>query len=164
MEDAQINELQTLLSKLEPGYLPQPIFLELARLSVTAILELVPLRKNRDNKIEVLVVKRPDNDPHWAGQFHTPGTVLLPTDDNDFQSALERVFREIDRDKGNYKLEKGESIFHSVRRGKELAVICTTIIDDEKETDVWLCIDELEGKVVDTQFSFIQMAAETFSF
>lgn len=158
MNDEEILLVKKQLSKLEPGYLPEPIFQEFARLSVSGILELVPLRRNSSNQIEVLVVRRDENDPHWPGQLHTPGTMLRPTDSDDFSTAFKRVFAEIERTPEDYQVKKIDTVFHTVNRGKELAIIFAVMIEDVKDNDYWVVFDEIDSLIVSTQVNFVKNA------
>jgi hypothetical protein len=44
--DDEIQQAAKILRKLEPGYLPFPIFIEAARLVTFSIVELLPYRRN----------------------------------------------------------------------------------------------------------------------
>src|SRR5207248_4789571 len=68
------------LSKLQPGRLPLDVFLEVARLTVTPVIEIVPICR-QDGILRVLLMKRSDDDPIWAGLWHTPGTVIRAFDE-----------------------------------------------------------------------------------
>lgn len=162
MNQDEIKQAEALLSKLEPGYLPELLFHQFTRLSVTGILELVPLRKSSFGNIEVLIRRREEDDPHWPNMLHTPGTVLRPTDSDDYSNALDRVFMEIDRNSFNYSISQIYTIFRSVNRGKELAVVFATEITDTKETDIWIPLEDIDSKIVDTQVEFVKKAAEVF--
>ena len=160
MDSTSISQLKNLLSQLEPGYLPEPIFLEFTRLSVTPICELVPLRKTSAGEIEVLLCRRPSSDQHLPDMLHTPGTVLRSTDDDDLEQPLSRAFEEIHRDYKKYEVKKSGVIFHAVKRGKELAIIFSTIIQVVQEQDIWMPLSQIEKQVVDTQVNFITEAAK----
>lgn len=162
MNSEEVKQTQELLSKLEPGILPEPIFYEFARLSVSGIFELVPLRNNLAGEVEVLVLNRKVDDPHWPGMLHTPGTMLRPTDSDDFSTALERVFGEINRNYRDYTINKIDTMFHTVNRGKELSIIFATEIVDTRESDIWIHINDIYTKIVSTQISFVKTAAEKF--
>jgi len=123
MNQQEIDRTVELLKKLEPGVLPTEIFYQFARLYVTPIIELVPLRKDVNSDIKILTLKRPEDDPSWPGQFHTPGTVLRATDKS-IDEALDRILRD--------ELENLELVdkpifvnfdFHKVARGTEIALV-----------------------------------------
>lgn len=90
MSDEDIKLVADRLNGLSSDYLPEPIFRAVARLSVLTAIEFIPLRRVGDN-IEVLLFPRPDDDPHWRGALHTPGTILRPSD-NSFDNAFTRLF------------------------------------------------------------------------
>lgn len=86
------HTLQTLRS-LEPGFLPLPYFLEFSRLSVSSVVEMVPLRMSAESGLEVLLFQRPDDDPVWPKMWGNPGTVLRPSDKpGSLDDAFERIF------------------------------------------------------------------------
>jgi len=68
------------LDRFEPGFLPEPLFISIARLAVLTAIEWIPLRKTPDGTIQVLLFERPATDPIWPGMLHTPGTILRPGD------------------------------------------------------------------------------------
>lgn len=156
MTDQDIQQTQQLLAQLEPGTLPPPIFEEVTRLSVTAILELVPYRRVGEGKFEILVIPQSQDDPHWPGQLHTPGTVLLPTDSDDYREALERAFAEVGRQSSGYAPQYVGTLFHTVSRGKELTLVLAVEITDEREKDHWIALAEVPEVVIDTQVTFIE--------
>lgn len=51
--DNEISEAVKILKKLDPGFLPEDLFIQFTRLTPTAILEIVPLRLN-GGKVEVM--------------------------------------------------------------------------------------------------------------
>lgn len=92
MNKAAEKQLAALLSSMEPGFLPYDIFVQIARLVVLSIIEFVPLRKNKNGNIEVLLLSRGMDDPIWPGELHTPGTVVRPTDtQGGMYLAFERI-------------------------------------------------------------------------
>ena len=79
MTENEIAEVNRLLNKLEPGFLPEQIFYQISRLAVLSAAEIAVLRRNSD-KIEALLIKRPDDDPFFAGLWHTPGSMYISGD------------------------------------------------------------------------------------
>lgn len=91
----QIEQAASVLRSLSPGFLPKELFLEIARLTPTATIELAPVRRGPSDSVEIYLTQRPDDDPHWPGQWHIPGTVLRSTDvADDFTSGFERVLKD----------------------------------------------------------------------
>jgi hypothetical protein len=159
----EIATAARILSKLRPGLLPLPIFLETMRLTVSSIVEVVPLRKRGDS-VQVLLTKRKDDDPNWPGMFHTPGTVVRPTDEEgSYTSAFERI---LGGELASVELA-GEpqyvgSVFHKVKRGMEDAKVFFVEVNGEPTTGTFHDVSALPDNVVDTQIDFIQMAAKKF--
>ncbi len=87
LSDATLAELKG----IGIGLLPEELFLELARLTVLAGVEVVCLRRG-DAGIEVLLTQRAQTDPFWAGQWHSPGSIVRPTDvAGSYDSAFARI-------------------------------------------------------------------------
>src|SRR5579884_367190 len=96
--DEDIELTARLLKKFPPGYLPYPVFEQIARLVALPIVEFVPLKRT-GQEVQVLLLKRSQYDTHWPGLWHTPGTVIRATDLNVDRStenwpAFERIMNE----------------------------------------------------------------------
>lgn len=91
----QITEQETktlthLLKKCEPGNLPREVFELLGGLMVYTAVEFIPLRRSGED-VAVLLLPRDDNDPVWPSMWHTPGTIVRPTD-RSLDDAFSRLF------------------------------------------------------------------------
>lgn len=80
LSNDEVLNVAAALDKLEPGYLPEPIFYALSRLCVTAAAEVVPIRRSMNGGYEVLLTRRPDSDPFFGGLVHCPGQIYRPGD------------------------------------------------------------------------------------
>lgn len=159
--DSEVNSASRTLSKLSPGYLPRPIFYEIARLVVTPIVELIPLRR-RHNDIEVLLIPRPDDDPFWPEQLHAPGTVLRSTDIKDsFDTAIKRIMTDELHITNNLLAQYVCDDFHQGNRGVELARVyyidCSTISID---VGTWYPADKLPDNSVREQHTYIAKSVD----
>lgn len=135
MSPTELAELAALcLEKLEPGRQPLPLFTQLARLVVMSTVEVVPF-KQTSAVPKVLLSKRPDDDLWWPGQWHLPGTVLLPTDNaanvHDYDTPVERLLK--DEFEGSIVKSGDLNIFDAQRRsgprGAEQTVFGWTAIN-----------------------------------
>ena len=124
MKDEDITKTAELLKQLKPGFLPYPIFEQVARLVALPIVEFVPLRKG-ENGIEVLLIARPDDDPLWPGLLHTPGTVIRATDLNEGRQenwpAFDRILNDELKGTTVGSPHYVGSILHQSKRGAEQA-------------------------------------------
>lgn len=150
------------LSQLRPDELPPSIFNQFARLTVTAIVELVPLRQSRRG-VEVLLVPRPEDDPYWAGMLHTPGTILRVRDSS-YEDALHRVIHsELD----GVKLTKPPvfvgNILHTVARGSESAAVYYAELAERPSVGDFYCAEELPSSTIDTQRGMIALAVRAYA-
>lgn len=87
LSEVALAELRT----VDVGLLSEDLFVELARLTVLSTVEVVCLRRGAAG-IEVLLTQRVETDPFWAGQWHSPGSVIRPLDSlGSFVGAFKRV-------------------------------------------------------------------------
>jgi len=151
------------LSRLQPGKIPVEVFIQIARLTVLPILEVVPVRLGQDGRPQVLLTERDASDPIWGGMLHTPGTVLRPSD---VEGSNTGAFGRILKDELN-GLEVGEpvrveSIFHKVKRGTEQAEVYYVEVYGELQNGQFYDADNLPANVVDTQLDFIRNAVASY--
>lgn len=161
----EIKIVTEILKKLEPGLLPFPIFLEIARLYVSCIVEVVPLYDN-NGKIQVLLQEREMSDPVWGGKLHTPGTVLRANDKAEsFESAFDRILnKELQGVSVVGQPVFVETIFHQVLRGRELALIFYVELESNDVSHLGKLYDvkKIPKEIVDTQIAFINDAVNKF--
>lgn len=163
-DDIQITK--DLLAKLEPGFLPYPIFEQIARLVALPILEYIPLRLV-DKKVEVLLLKRADDDKLWPGMLHTPGTVIRATDINKEGGsnwpAMDRILHD---ELANIRISEPHyvgSILHESKRGVEQAQLYwVEVLEDKPKVGVFYSVDQLPGNFMDSQKDFVMAASTSF--
>lgn len=165
MTEEGIIQTAHLLAKLQPGFLPYPIFEQIARLVALPIVEFVPLRKHEGN-IEVLLIARPDDDPLWPGLLHTPGTVIRATDLNEGKQenwpAFERILKdELEGTKVSSPHYVG-SIFHESKRGAEQAQLYWVEVQGEPKVGRFYPVDKLPPSLIDSQVTFIKEATKHY--
>ena len=160
------NEIQaaaSILKKLEPGKLPLPIFLEVARLTVTPIVEVVPIRKRADGSIMILFIKRDENDPNWPGLLHTPGTVVRSIDSGGgYKDAFDRILGgEL---KGTHTSEPVfvSTVLHKVKRGRESSLVFWVEVLGKPRVGELHSFDNLPENIIETQVKFINIAVRHF--
>lgn len=163
MTKPEEKTLIELLRKLQPGFYPLEIFLQLARLVVLPIVEFVPLRLRDDGKVEVLLLTRESDDAIWPNQLHTPGTVIRPTD---IDSQMYLPFKRIVEDELNGTEISSPhyvgNLFNKSKRGVEQAQIYWVEATAEPKTGQFYPVDELPPNLVDSQPKFIEQAAQSF--
>lgn len=163
MNIEQQRQLVELLKKLEPGFLPYDIFVQIARLVVMPIIEFVPLRMT-ESGVEVLLLHRDKDDPIWPNALHTPGTVIRATDNQaDIYKAFERIIK--DELQGT-KVTDGHfvgTVFHSSKRGMEHAQVFWVEVIDDPAVGVFYPADNLPETLIDSQRKFIAQAVKNFS-
>jgi hypothetical protein len=157
--DSQISEAAQVLSKLKPGFLPSPIFAEVARLSALPVIEIVPLRRN-GVKVEVLLLNRGPQDPIFANQLHTPGTIVRATDSE--QTAIDRLTQ-----KELHGLSMTVPVFvtytlHQSKRGTESARVFWVEVRGVPDIGQFYDSADLPDNLVESQFDFIQAAVEAY--
>lgn len=162
----EVVQLTTLLKKLEPGFLPYPIFEQVTRIIALPIIEFIPLRLNNEGGVDVLLLERPQSDTLFAGLLHTPGTVIRATDvrttENDNWKAFDRILQEeLLGTKASAPYYVG-SIFHASKRGAEQAQLYWVEILEEPKVGVFYPVENLPDTLIDSQKDFILAAVQSF--
>lgn len=163
MTDDEIRQAIELLKKLQPGFLPYPIFEQAARLLALPILELVPYRFV-DERIEILLLERPSDDRFWPNLLHTPGTVIRATDLDERNHGLQMAFERLVRDE-LAGLQLGPptfvaSLLHESKRGVEQAqVYCAELLEEPKVGKLF-AVQELPTNLIAGQHDFIEKVVE----
>jgi hypothetical protein len=161
---AEIHQAASILARLGPGFLPFDIFSQVARLCVMPILELVPLRRNHAGQLEILLFKRPGNDPHWANGLHTPGTVIRATDvGHELDAALIRLYDEDLTFRPKVEPIFVGTMFYKAARGSEFSTISYIDLSGmETPAGTWHLYDQLPGDAIPIQRDFIARAVQMF--
>lgn len=152
------STLVNLLKRLEPGFLPFDIFIQIARLVALPIIEFVPLRLNDKGQVEVLLMDR----ELWPYGLHTPGTVVRATDtEGNIYKAFERIKDELQGVKISEPYYVGSNL-HKSQRGTEQAQIFWVEVLGEPTVGEFHIVDELPAQTMDSQVRFIKQAAKSF--
>lgn len=166
MNNQDIQRTADLLKSFEPGFLPYPIFEQIARLVALPIVEFVPLRVTQDGKCEVLLIARPEDDPFWPGMLHTPGTVVRATDihkgEQDDWQAFSRIIKDELQDTEVGQPHYVGSMFHSSKRGAEQAQLYWIEVTGQPKAGTFYSLDALPDGLMESQLSFVKLAAENF--
>jgi hypothetical protein len=159
----EINDVVQILKKMEPGLLPFEVFHQIARLYVTSIIEVVPLRK-KDDQIVTLLLQRDKDDPVWPNMMHTPGTVVRASDEsNTFKDAFSRILKdELCKIDLVSEPQFVDYEFHQVKRGKEMALVFYVEYRGKIKCGREVIVNQLPKNIVDTQLDFIKKAVNKF--
>ncbi|MGB4759546.1 MAG: hypothetical protein WBP26_05840 [Candidatus Saccharimonadales bacterium] len=161
----EITRLTALLKKLEPGFVPYPIFEQFTRIIALPIIEFIPLRLD-GGTAEVLLLERPQSDTLFAGMLHTPGTVIRATDvrtnANDNWKAFDRILNEeLEGAKTSNPYYVG-SIFHASKRGAEQAQLYWVEVLGAPKVGAFYPVDSLPDTLIESQKDFIMAAVQSF--
>jgi hypothetical protein len=161
LDDVAIAEVARLLGKLKPGYLPTPIFDEVARLYVTATIVIVPLYM-APHHASVQLVKRRNGDPVWPSYWHLPGTVLRPTDhEGDFADAFDRLFHgELKNSVPAMSPTLLRTAFTQTARGREISQIFYVVLDKEPVGDGVFDVTNLPSPIIEHEPAYIAEAVK----
>ena len=166
MQSEELDQLTELLAKLEPGYLPYPVFEQVARLVALPIIEIIPLRVGQDGKIEVLLLDRGPEDPLWPNMLHTPGTVVRATDVHDKNNqdwgAFQRIFHDELADTAVSAPHYVGSMFHQSKRGSEQAQLYWVEVTEEPQKGTFYDTNNLPETLITSQVTFIGLATKNF--
>lgn len=164
MSPDEIENLVTLLRKLEPGFFPLSVFNEMARLNVLTAIEVVPVRMVGAS-VHVLLLKRGVDDLFWKGLYHTPGTIVIASDQaNTFADGLARIVKG-ELDNAPYL---GSPVFVEVvniqhERGRSNGIVYWLEMKDEHNScGEYYDVDHLPPNIVTSQVAMIQSAAKKF--
>lgn len=164
--DEEVKQTTELLKKLEPGFLPYPLFEQVARLVALPTVEFVPLRKN-NNVTEVLLIARVTDDPLWPGMLHTPGTVIRATDFHGTNAAgiwlpFERLLKDELKDTKLSEPNYVGSLLQKSKRGVEQAQLYWVEVLDQPVVGEFYAVDSLPDSLIEAQRTFIAEAARHF--
>lgn len=151
------------LAKLSPGHLPFEVFLQIARLSVTPVIEVVPLRSGSAGLegIEILLLRRPEDDPVWGSLLHTPGTIIRATDEG-LQDGLTRI---IAGELGGIRASPPVFVcncLHRQARGVELALVYWIEVEEQPQHGTFAGLSRMPDDMVKTQLDFIEAACRHY--
>jgi hypothetical protein len=160
LTDAEIRQTSDMLSKLEPGLLPFSIFVEVARLSVMPIIDVVPVRIGQGGGIEVLLIQREPGDLYWPNMWHNPGTVIRATDvDPNYREALMRIFQGELGISELLECHFVSAFLHATKRGTESTRVYWTELSEQPKMGTFFDIDELPEEMIESHVELIRMAA-----
>jgi len=156
------KQLAHLLGRLPVGELPIDVFLGIARLMVVPVVELVVFRK-QDEKVQVLLLRRPGDDPLWPNQLHSAGSVVRAIDTGaNFSDAIKRI---VDGELEGTRItppQFSEVFLNETKRGKECAQVYFAESTSEPEAGQFYDVDNLPHDVMESQVEFIKRAARIY--
>lgn len=159
----EIADASRVLQKLQPGFLPRPIFEEIARLVVLSIIDVVPVRKSKNGSTEVLLTQRESRDHFWPDMWHNPGTVIRPTDDDSgYADALNRVFAD---ELGVMPAPEAHFVtgfLHKTRRGSESTLVYWAELLDTPRNGTFFEVKSLPPATIQSHIDIIQTAAKAY--
>jgi len=153
------TQLTEVLSTLEPGKLPLEIFNQVARLTVTPVVEIVPFFKNSEGEYKVFLMQRGADDALWANQYHVPGAIVLATDTpGSFSDAISRI---VTNKLASYS--PGEVSYVDVQlcrvsRGVEVAIIFKVELATSPDNSLLFDPMALPNDMIEGQVEFVQAA------
>lgn len=163
-DDDKAKHTAALLSEFTPGFLPYPVFEQVARLVALPIIEFIPIKSTGDD-IQVLLIRRPADDPLWANELHTPGTVIRATDIGVGKHIWRPFERILEDELGGTAVGDPHyvgSIMHKSRRGTEQAQIYWVELIGEPHTGELYSINELPSNFMESQKNFVFKAVENY--
>ncbi|HSX01410.1 MAG TPA: hypothetical protein VLF67_04160 [Candidatus Saccharimonas sp.] len=148
----EIDKAADVLGRLEPGYLPRPVFDAIVRLIVVSVVELVPVRTVR-GRTEVLLTQREPDDPIWPSMWHNPGSVIRPTDVRpEYADTLARLLdEELGGTATSGELAMVGPLHFATTRGWGNAVIYWTVVTGEPKAGRFFDAQQLPERFVESQ-------------
>ncbi|HWZ65486.1 MAG TPA: hypothetical protein VNX65_01665 [Patescibacteria group bacterium] len=160
LSDAEIAQTEQLLSRLEPGYIPHALFMEFYRLTPAPIMQIIPLRRDSNGDIEVLMIQRAPDEPFLPNIWHNPGTVLRANDT--YETSVSRL---LDDELQGVKVTKGPifatNLFHQSPRGSEIVQLYWIEIDKPMYGTFWP-LDKLPKYILESEIPVIHEAVKYY--
>ncbi len=161
LSEEEEHQFIALASKLD-ARMTAELYNAIALKFATIAVEAVTLRI-KDKVVEVLLAKRSENDVHYAGQWHSPGSILRAEDAPDEIDAIGdfgKAFKRIEVENGcRFKsIQFIDWLFHRVVRGPVLAMVFTCEIDGEPENGRFFPIDNLPEPFIEHHRPIISRA------
>jgi len=161
MDSDTTIELAAQLNRYEPGFLPEPLFVSIARLAVLTAIEFIPLRQTSDGTIQVLLFERPNTDPIWPGMLHTPGTVVRPSDVT-LEDGFKRLFQdELDVQQSNTPIYVGTDLIHH-KRGSTVTLEYLLQVDHTLGDGKFYDVENIPDHFIPEQRLMVKRAVERF--
>ncbi len=164
--EAELRNAADVIGRLPRGFLPYEIFLAVTSKVVTPTMELAPLRMRADGRVEILLIRRPESDIHWRGQWHMSGTVIRSTDkEGDFSTSFERILQ--DELHGAVRVVEGPVYvglkFIEIPRGREVDQLFYAEVEVVGRLGgEFFPVDELPDNLMESQRGMIAEIAESF--
>lgn len=159
----ELPNITEMLAKLTPGNLSLDIFNQVARLTVTPVVEIVPFYRDEGGKLKVFLLQRGENDVLWAGMYHVPGGIVLATDTpGSFSDALRRV---LDSKLETYQPTTPKIVdtqLCKVSRGTEVAIVYTVLLSTAPDDALLFDPENLPSNIIEGQTEFIKVSLERF--
>lgn len=148
LEEKQVVEI---LGKWDGGPLSAELFTVLARIIPQPCVETVVIRKV-ENKFQVLLIPRPQDDPTWPGLLHSPGQALRAADyhrqDNvPMNGVFERVQKnEIKAEFSSTPHFVGVAQYMTKRGPEAVHIFVTTLAEGSSLAPEfqWVNVDEID--------------------
>ncbi|HUC90211.1 MAG TPA: NUDIX hydrolase [Patescibacteria group bacterium] len=161
LSQGEVQKTAALLSKLEPGYLPQPIFDQVCRVMTVATLQIIPFRVAANGTLEVLLIPREGDALFWPGMWHNPGTMVRATDT--LESAMKRLLND---EMGGITVETppvfAESRLHTCDRGKEMLQIYWAKVKGTPKVGEFFKVNDLPKNIVWSEAEVVNRAVEIY--
>lgn len=152
-------ETNSLLSNLEPGKLPLEIFNQVARLTVTPVVEIVPFFKNGQGDYKVFLMQRGADDALWANQYHVPGAIVLATDTpGSFSDAINRIVTTKLASYSPGEISYVDVQLCHVSRGAEVAIIFSVELATSPDSSLLFDPMALPNDMIEGQAEFVYAA------
>ncbi len=161
------QELVRLLGKLEAGFVPFEVFLELMRLVTSSTVELVVFKLGSENNPEVLLVPRDPEYPHpyWKDSVHIPGAVLRPgdADDGTLGVSFERLIHGELQGLVVSSPKRVMTQYRKSERGSECSQVYMATTQEQPKEGGFYSVDALPENIIHEHKEPIRKAAELFA-
>lgn len=159
------EKVVSILSKWNGGILSDKLFAEISKMTPQLSVIIIVFRKNGE-KLETLLLKRPDDDPVWPGILNLPGKMFRSIDfkredKNPVNGPLERIQK--DEIKMNLGLVKYVGLaFQNTLRGPIMVLVHVAFLpmDIMNENWIWRDVDTMDkfNDMIPTEIDAMKVA------
>lgn len=150
------------LKKLKPGFLPEAIFLAIARIMVIPTCLVIPLYRDKTG-LKVQLLKRAGSDPVWPNMWNLPGKIILATDKTITDTQNRIIKNEIPGGRTNTVPIFCGYVFDKGSRGKEISIIYYFVLNKKPKGGKLFDVNNLPKNIIKTERPRIMTAIKAYS-
>ncbi len=164
------EKVVSILKKWRGGVLSDELFATVSGMSPQLSVIIVVYRKNDKNK-EILLLKRPNDDPVWPGMLNLPGKMVRNSDfDKDCATPAESALERVQEDELGFDAKDGVKFsgiaYQNTKRGHIVVLVYVAELPmnfKSKADWVWRNVNDLKNHtdMITTEMDVIKVALKS---